>query len=112
MEDIIEQVKKHPEFKKYVIEEAQKYGKDSEKHNAKFRVGEVGTKYNFSQCNDPELAGLEIAAKQAADALKARQEFLKGVPASGVPVLSSDGELVTVYPPSKTSETSVIITLK
>ena len=45
--------------------------------------------------------------------IKAKQDFLKTVPISGLSILvESTGEMVTVYPPSKSSTTAVSVSLK
>jgi hypothetical protein len=43
--------------------------------------------------------------------VKARKEFLKTVPLSGLEILTKDGELVTVYPPAKSSKSSFKVSL-
>jgi hypothetical protein len=50
-------------------------------------------------------------SEQANEVLKARQDFLKTVPSKGME-LKVDDEVVTVYPPSKSSTTSIAVTLK
>jgi hypothetical protein len=59
------------------------------------------------------LFDLQLKAELATKALKERQDFLKVVPVAGV--LFTDeitGETYKIYPPSKTSTTSVAVTLK
>jgi len=125
MEEIIEQLtstdekknksfEKAREYKKYLLEETIKLlggAKATTFHNAKFEIKEVGTKYDFSVCNDPELVELQAAAESATAALKARQEWLKNAPASGTDIRVGD-EMVTVFPPVKSSTTAVAISLK
>jgi hypothetical protein len=80
---------------------------------ATFTKTEVATKYDWSKCNDAKLPELEKAAKDAADALKKRQEFLKTVDPKGLDILESEtGETYTVYPPSKSSTSSVSVSFK
>jgi len=46
------------------------------------------------------------------EALKARKEFLKTVPIEGLTVVdTASGETVTVYPPSKSSNSSYKVSL-
>lgn len=100
-------------YKALLLESAQKYGaKSFDFHNAKFEIKEVGTKYDYSQCNDNTLKDLETAYASLGESLKARQKFLQTVPVSGMTLVTEDGEAVTVYPPSKSSQTSVAVTLK
>lgn len=112
-EDLVKQITGDEEYRKICLDAAEKYGKKFEHHNAKFEIKEVGVKYDFATCNDPELLILTLAADKANAALKERQDFLKKAPASGFGVIDQEsGELVTVYPPTKTSTTSIAVTLK
>jgi hypothetical protein len=110
-EDLIKQITADEKYREFLLNEAQKYGKSFEQYNAKFQVKETGTRYDYSGCNDAELRELEMQAQHWQDKLKERQKFLQNLPASGLEVLQGD-ELVTVYPPVKTSTTSVTVTLK
>lgn len=110
-EDLIKQITADEKYREFLLNEAQKYGKSFEQYNAKFQVKETGTRYDYSGCNDAELRELEMQAQHWQDKLKERQKFLQNIPASGLEVLQGD-ELVTVYPPVKTSTTSVTVTLK
>ena len=81
--------------------------------NSKVEIKEVGTKYDFSKCGDPVYEQLEQMAESAKSSLKERSDFLKAIPKSGIPFLDENsGEMITVYPPSKSSTTSIAITLK
>lgn len=112
-EDLVKQMTDNKEYRALCLDEAQKYGKSFERFNAKFQVKEVGTKYDWSACNDAELQRLEWEAETAAKALKNRQEFLKKAPQDGVIVTNEQtGETEKIYPPSKSSTTSVAVTLK
>jgi hypothetical protein len=78
----------------------------------KFTLAEVGTAYDFSQCNDIELEKLESKAKEAADMVKVRKEFLKTVPPSGLLVTDKEtGDTYEVFPPAKSSKSSFKVTL-
>jgi len=100
-------------YRDILLEEATKYGKAFDYQNAKFSIREVGTKYDYSQCGDFMLSELQERSERANVVLKARQDFLKVVPTSGV--LFTDeitGETYKIYPPSKQSTTSVAVSLK
>ena len=108
----IEGDKEFVSFLRDEIERNGEKGKYTTGRGVKFEVAETGSSYDFSQCNDPELAELEEKAKIAADAVKARKEFLKTVPAAGIEMLDrSTGEMITVYPPSKSSKSSFKVSL-
>ena len=111
MEDIIKQITSNPVYRDIVVTEAAKYGKTFEQHNAKFEIKEAGVKYNYENCGDPILQSLEQQFEAIETDVKDRQKFLRSLPESGMEILVDD-ELVKVYPPSKTSTTSVTINLK
>jgi len=82
-------------------------------YGATFTKTEVGTHYDWSKCNDPKLIELELAAKNASESFKAYQEFLKNVPTKGLEVANSEtGEVYTVYPPAKSSTSTVSVSFK
>lgn len=113
------QTKKEPdkEFIEYLREEIIKQGSGGDKaefktaRGVKFTLAEVGTAYDFSKCNDPELVELEAKAKEANEALKQRKEFLKTVPPSGLDIITKDGEAIKIYPPAKSSKSSFKVSL-
>ena len=76
----------------------------------KFTIAETGTSYDFTNCGDPVLVELEEAAKIAADNVKARKEFLKACDVKGIELRNGD-ELITIYPPTKTSKSSFKVSL-
>lgn len=110
-EDLLKQLKDNPTYKAAVLEASEKMGKSFTHHNGKFEIKEMGTKYDYSQCNDAEYNAL-IADKMVLDEkLKQREAFLKNTPPHGIEVRRDD-ELVTIFPPSKSSTTAVAVTLK
>lgn len=110
MEDIIAQITKDAKYRDMLLDEAAKYGKSFEYGNAKFSTRETGVRYSYDQCNDPILAELYEQNDKLSEQIGLRQKFLQTVPAEGLDVRVGD-ELVTVYPPSKTSTTSVTVQL-
>jgi hypothetical protein len=113
-EDIIKQITGNDCFKKNLMDDCDKQGGKSFMYqNAKFERKEVGVKYDYSQCNDAKLAELEAELAQITESVKARQALLKNAPQSGLIVTDPEsGETYTVYPPSKSSTTSIAVTLK
>ena len=111
MEDIIKQLTSNTVYKDAVLTEAQKYGKTFDQHNAKFEIKEMGVKYDYSNCNDPIYQALEDEAAKIDALIKDRQKMLKAMPESGQEILIDD-ELVKVYPPTKSSTTTVTVNLK
>jgi len=114
MEDIVDQIISNEAFKDALLAEAQKFeGKSFEYLNAKIEKKEVGVKYDYSKCDDPAYLQLSESAKEFSLKLKSREVFLKSVPAEGITVTDeSTGETTTIYPPSKSSTTAVVVTLK
>lgn len=112
IELFIKELKATPEYLDYLISEVAKYGKGmTTSTGTKLELAEVGTKYDFSQCNDPELKKMEQEFEVLEEKIKCRKDFLKTLSASGIDVMTEEGELVTLYPPSKTSKSSVKTTI-
>lgn len=114
MEEIIKSVNDDPEYKSVVLDEAEKFGKKSfEFGNAKFQVKEVGVKYDFTMCGDPDWEQMNAQQESLKEKKKAKETELKALPAGGRSVVNeSTGEVYKIFPPSKLSTTSVAVTLK
>lgn len=110
MEDLIKQITSHPDYKDLTLDEASKYGKSFQMHNAKFEVKEMGVKYDYSACGDPVYNELSQKMAELEKELKDRQAFLKAVK-PGTEILVED-EVVVLYPPVKSSTTSITVNLK
>jgi hypothetical protein len=113
MELFIKELKGTPEYLDYLILEVSKYGKGmTTSTGTKLELAEVGTKYDFSQCNDPYLVRLESELVILEEKIKNRKDMLKTLSAEGIIVFDEEtGEGDTVYPPSKTSKSSVKTTI-
>jgi hypothetical protein len=113
IELFIKELKATPEYLDYLISEVSKYGKGmTTSTGTKLELAEVGTKYDFSQCNDSELKKMEQEFEVLEEKIKSRKEFLKTLSANGITVLDEEtGETITLYPPSKTSKSSVKCTI-
>lgn len=114
LESIVKELNANPVYKSTVLDAAEKYGKKSfEFSNSKMEIKEVGTKYDFSKCADPVLEALYVKQAEVDKLVKDRETFLKTVPQKGMIVTDEEsGETFTCYPPSKSSTTSVVTTLK
>ena len=110
-ESLIKMILEDKDYKEICLEEAQKYGKKFEKQNAAFEIKETGIKYDYSGCNDSLLLELYAEEEALKKKIEDREKFLKGLPASGHEIRQDD-ELITLYPPIKTSQTSVTVSLK
>jgi hypothetical protein len=98
-------------FKTAILDEASKYPKKFIFKESEMQIAEVGVKYDYSQCNDDELNELLAQKTSLETAIKNRQTFLKTIPATGLELRKND-ELVTLFPPTKTSTTTLKTTLK
>lgn len=100
-------------YKAIVLDASEKHGKSFQIHNSGFKITETGVKYNYSDCNDSIINDLYAEMESLKAAISERELFLKNAPISGVMIVDQEtGETTTIYPPSKTSTTSVTITLK
>lgn len=111
MEQFIKEVKANPEYIDSVRTEVEKYGKIKETESMKIELAEVGVKYNFDVCGDPIIKDLQWQLDNLEAKVKERKEFLKTVPLGGMSLVMDD-EIVTVYPPSKSSTSSYKTTIK
>ena len=111
LEDLIKQLTSSKEYKSYLLDEAGKYGKSFEFQNAKFETKEMGVKYDYSNCGDPIYDSLALQVEELTEALKNREKFLKALPLEGQDILVDD-EVIRVYPPSKSSTTTVSVNFK
>jgi hypothetical protein len=71
----------------------------------------MGVKYDFAACGCPIMNDLLSQQEELDKAIKERQKFLKSIPPQGLETLIED-EVVTLYPPTKTSTTSISVNLK
>lgn len=111
IEDFVKTLTSDAEYKTLLLDEASKYGKSFEHLNARFEVKEMGVKYDYLVCNDPTYNKLKAQLTVIEDELKAREKYLKAIPPQGVQTLLED-EVVTIYPPAKSSTTSITVNLK
>lgn len=108
IEEITKQLRADEDIKKFVLAEAEKYGKSFEWRGAKMSIREVGVKYDYASSGDSEWALLDAQIKELSDKKKAREKFLQAIPDMGT-VSPETGE--TIYRPAKTSTTSIAVTL-
>lgn len=114
MEETIKQLNANSIYKTSILEAAEKYGEKSFSFgNAKVEIKEVGVKYDFSKTEDVTLLSMYKQQEELEAKIKARETMLKAVDGKGMIVTDQDsGETFTVYPPAKSSTTSIAVTLK
>lgn len=101
-------------FKALVVESAEKQGgKQFSAFNAKFQIKEAGTVYDYSQTNDAEILSLKAQEKELKERIKEREKFLQMLPLKGITSIDEEtGEVITIYPPARTSTTTIAVTLQ
>lgn len=109
MEAAIKQVKDNGQVKEITLRELAKYGKKQSFGDCTLEEVEAGVKYDYSGCNDSTLAELEDMKAKIDAQIKDRQQMLKCIPVSGM-VSPDTGEVV--YPPAKSSKTTIKTTFK
>ena len=93
--------------------EAEKYGEKSFAFaGVNVELAELGARWDFSGCGDPEWQELQEQMKALKEAIKAREDYLKSL---GEPTEYTDentGEVVYITPPTKKSTSGLRFTLK
>lgn len=111
MEYLLKEIKSNKDFIELIRDEILKHGKSlTTATGVKVELAEVGTTYDFDNCNDPEYNELVHMRDYYEDELRKRKDFLKSLPKS-IEVLTKDGEIVQVHPPIKSSKSSFKTTL-
>ena len=96
----------------YALDEAEKYSEKTIKaFNCEITKKEVGVKYDYSVCNDAVWNRLNERLFEIKDMMKAREKMLKSINGS-IHITDEDtGEIAEVFPPAKTSTSSLSIKL-
>jgi hypothetical protein len=113
IEMALDQAMKNEKVQEVLIEEIRKHGKHADHFGAKLEVMEAGTKYHYEGCGDTEWEMLDARLRSIKNDLTEREKFLKTVPKDGLIVTDPHtGDTVTIYPPTKTSTTTIKTTMK
>jgi len=100
-------------IKDQIVTEALKYGKEPIIVNGvEMKVQEAGVKYDYSKCNHPEYNILVNQKNHISDKMRDIEAILKANKTSWEHVDTMTGETFTIYPPTKTSTTTVITKIK
>lgn len=111
MSDCLSQFLKDKGVMEATVAAVEKYGRTGAIFNgANLCVAEVGVKYDFSVCDDPEWTELSKQKAELEAKLKARETFLRGIPRQATIINEDTGEMSTIFPPAKTSSTSIKVT--
>lgn len=112
METLIKEIKSNAEWVDYLREEVAKRGASLvTTSGTKIELAEVGVRYDFTKCGDEQLNDLVVEQERIETLIKERQTFLKTIPVSGLDIVTINGELVTIYPPSRSSTSSIKTTI-
>ena len=116
IEAMCKAAKEHPKLKDEVRNEIVLNAENKKDFKSKFgatiSLAETGVVYDFSQCNDLVLNDLQQRLSNIKEQIKERESFLKNISPKGIEIIDKNtGELVTIYPPSKTSTSSYKISL-
>ncbi len=100
-------------IKDQVVAEAEKHNQKTFDHmGCKIEVKEMGVNYDYSACNDPEWNQANEFIESYKLSIKERQEFLKALKKKETIVNEETGEIIEIFPPVKTSTTSIAVTPK
>jgi hypothetical protein len=113
IELFIKEIKGNPEYIDYLRYEVAKYGQSmTTATGTKIELSEVGTKYDYVFCEDDIYNELVIRRDALDEQIKERQQFLKTLPSEGIDIINEDGVVSRIYPPSKSSTSSVKCTIQ
>ena len=104
---LIDQLQKDKDIIRYIVDESEKEGKTFEKYGATISVCEVGTKWHYEKCDDPELEKLTERLGKLKKKVVERQTMLKNL---SDPMADTKTGVV-INPAYKTSQTNIKIML-
>lgn len=110
MEQAIKAFKDNTEVRDITLAELSKYGKNERRFgDCTLEECESGVRYDFTQCGDGELAKMYDMRKALDADIKEREAMLKRLPVSGMADVESGA---IMYPPTKSSKTTLRITFQ
>lgn len=83
-----------------------------EVYGASVEKSEVGTKYDFTVCGDPDWEQFQIVEETAKKSRIERERFLRALPGPTSILYETSGEVLTIRPPLKKTEQGLKITIK
>jgi hypothetical protein len=112
MEFFIKKLKDNPEYYNYLSYEVAKYGNaHTTATGTKMELAEVGVKYDYVFCEDDVYNELIVKRMALDEQIKDREKFLKTLPIEGIEIVDEEGVVKRIYPPSKSSTSSVKTTI-
>ena len=110
MEKVFDKIK--PTLIENALNEISNYEKNAVIKGSEFSIVEAGVKYDYSDCNDIEHNILNTQLEALKSTLKDRETFLKSIKEPLQMIDETSGEVYTIYPPKKTSSTTLKVTFK
>ena len=110
MEKVFEKIK--PTLIENALNEISNFEKNPIIKGSEFSIVEAGVKYDYSDCNDLEYNSLSIQLEALKSTLKDRETFLKSIKQPMQMIDENSGEVFTIYPPKKSSTTTLKVTFK
>lgn len=110
MEKVFEKIK--PTLIENALNEISNFEKNPIIKGSEFSIVEAGVKYDYSDCNDLEYNTLSIQLEALKSTLKERETFLKSIKQPMQMIDENSGEVFTIYPPKKSSTTTLKVTFK
>ena len=108
IENVFDAVK--PTLSELARAEAEKHGKSFDFKGAKIECVEVGTKYDFSECGHLDYSDLCEKINRLTEMKKNYETMIKTYK-EPQNLISLNGDVMTVYPPKKTSTSSIKVTI-
>ena len=113
MELMIKELKSNPKYIDYLRDEIAKYGTNhTTSSGTRLELAETGVKYDYTQTGDVIYFDLLKQSDAINEQIKEREKFLKALPKSGSHILTEEGELINIFPPSKSSNSSYKATIQ
>jgi hypothetical protein len=110
MEKVFEKIK--PTLIENALNEISQYEKNTIIKGSEFSIVEAGVKYDYSNCNDLEYNTLNTQLEALKSTLKDRETFLKSIKHPLQMIDENSGEVYIIYPPKKSSTTTLKVTFK
>ena len=100
--------------KPFAIDEVNKYAKGEKivHLGAELKQKEVGVKYDYSVCNHPRYNQLAAELAELKESITSLESMLKTVKEPYTLVDENTGETFKIYPPLKTSTSSIEVSIK
>lgn len=97
--------------KEAAITQAERYGKRSNLLDLSIEIKEAGTKYDYTNCGNQTWIKLSEQIQMLQSQQKSVEKTLKTITSPMTVVDDNTGEITTLYPPVKTSSSTITVKL-